>query len=253
MGMPDLTEPILTIQVGSFAYGIQTQTSDTDLVSIVIERPEAALGLAQHMNATTQRSAEKNQRSRPGDVETTIYELRHFCKLAADGNPNLLDPLFADDSLIQSVTPAGEGLRGIRQAFLHRGTVHRFMGYAESQRQRLLGRGTHQARMPKRPELVAAHGYDTKYAGHMTRLMMQAYQLASEGTLTMPLPAHNRQRVLAIRRGEVSLDEVLAEFVVREDAIRSRIADGSIPLPRKADTAAITDWMLGAQREAWGC
>jgi hypothetical protein len=39
-----------------------------------------------------------------------------------------------------------------------------------------------------RPELVAVHGYDTKYAMHALRLGLQGIELLSTGRITLPVP-----------------------------------------------------------------
>jgi hypothetical protein len=58
-----------------------------------------------------------------------------------------------------------------------------------------------------RPELVAVHGYDTKYA---LRLGLQGVELLSTGRITLPVPEPDRAYLRSIRRGERPLDEVRA-------------------------------------------
>ena len=40
-----------------------------------------------------------------------------------------------------------------------------------------------------RPELVAVHGYDTKYAMHALRLGLQGIELLTTGRITLPVPS----------------------------------------------------------------
>jgi hypothetical protein len=44
-----------------------------------------------------------------------------------------------------------------------------------------------------RPELVAVHGYDTKYAMHALRLGLQGVELLSSGKITFPVPEPDRE------------------------------------------------------------
>jgi hypothetical protein len=60
-----------------------------------------------------------------------------------------------------------------------------------------------------RPELVATHGYDTKYAMHALRLGLQGVELLTTGRITLPVPEPDRAYLRSVRRGERSLAEVL--------------------------------------------
>jgi uncharacterized protein len=90
-----------------------------------------------------------------------------------------------------------------------------------AQKERLLGQ---RGRMPvKRPELVQAHGYDTKYAMHTLRLGLQGVELLQTGRLNLPMSDPERSTIMAIRRGDVALGDALAlidEAEVRLQACR---------------------------------
>ncbi len=61
----------------------------------------------------------------------------------------------------------------------------RFIGYLRSQEAAMTGEvGAH----TNRPELVAAHGYDTKFAMHALRLGAQGVELLTTGRITLPVP-----------------------------------------------------------------
>src|SRR6266568_8166828 len=82
----------------------------------------------------------------------------------------------------------------------------------EAQRQRLTGEGPSR-RVPARPELVARYGYDVKYASHALRLAYQGLEVARAGRLTLPMPEPERERVLEVKRGEVTdVADVLTEI-----------------------------------------
>ena len=243
---------LLRVIVGSQAYGVATDQSDTDIVAITLDPPEDLIGLGRRTKATVQRDAAHGERSNAGHTETTTYRLRHFVQLASQGNPNLLDPLFAAPDMVLEVTESGRGLRSMRHTFLSVGTVHRFLGYAESQKQRLLGRGTHQSRMPKRPELIGQHGYDTKYAGHMLRLVIQAHEIATTGDLQLPMYAGDRDLVRAVRAGQVALSGVLSRFDAYTSATRKVLNSGRCAVPERPDIASVDRWLIDAHRDCWG-
>ena len=92
-------------------------------------------------------------------------------RLALAGNPSILLLLFVPDDQLQLVTPAGRALRELAPAFISVRVRDAYSGYMAAQKERLLGQ---RGRMRvKRPELVQAHGYDTKYAMHTFRLGLQ--------------------------------------------------------------------------------
>jgi uncharacterized protein len=111
---------------------------------------------------------------------------------------------------VLTVTPLGAELRALGPSMLSQRAVHRFLGYLQAQLDRILGR--HKG-APSRPELVARHGYDTKYASHALRLAHQGLEVLRDGRLTLPMPEPARERVRQVKRGEVpSLDEVVREI-----------------------------------------
>jgi len=90
-------------------------------------------------------------------------------------------------------------------------------------------------RNPKRAALEAAHGYDTKHAMHLVRLMRMAIEVLETGDLRVERP--DRDELLAIRDGAWSYDELEA----RCEALRDTIADTATRsrLPDAPDEATL--------------
>jgi hypothetical protein len=143
-------------------------------------------------------------------------------------------------------------LRALAPVVLSQQAVHRFLGYLNGQRDRLLGRGR-RSRVPNRPELVARYGYDVKYASHALRLAYQGLEIVRDGRLTLPMPEPERERVLRVKRGEAGdLATVLAEIDQVQAAVQKHLDTGRTPLPVHPDLATISTWAAGAHREFWG-
>lgn len=159
-------------------------------------------------------------------------------------------PLFAPAESLVIVTPLGEELRELRAAFLSQLAVERFLGYMRSQHERMLGQS--KRNVPNRPELIEKYGWDVKYGSHALRLAYQGFEIASTGSLSLPLPDRERARVLAVKRGEVDRDEVSAEIARLEDAVRALLDEDRSPLPHSADIDRISAWAIDAQRRHWG-
>jgi hypothetical protein len=118
--------------------------------------------------------------------------------------------LFSPPETLLVCTERGDAMRELAPAIVSRKAGPRFLGYMRAQKERLIGsRGQ---RNVNRPELIEAHGFDTRYAMHVARLGLQGIELLSTGRLTLPMAEPDRGRVIAIRRGDVPLDETLAEI-----------------------------------------
>lgn len=240
---------ILRSVVGSGVHGIAIAgTDDHDELGVYLEPAAAVLGVREHRADYIWRTQPEGVRSGPGDTDLVMYSLRKYLRLAVKGNPTVLLPLYAPEDSLVKVTDLGRSLRSLREAFLSRQSVERFLGYMHSQHQRMLGRASG---MPNRPELVARYGWDVKYGSHALRLAYQGYEIASAATLTLPLVPEQRERVLAVKRGEIPREEVSAEIAGLERAVRGLLDEGC-RLPEHADLPRITEWAVAAQRTYWG-
>lgn len=249
---------ILRTTVGSTVHGLHHGgQDDRDEMAVFVEPPEYLIGLARARGIRgglygfehyVERTQPEGVRSGPGDLDLVAYSLRKYVRLVLKGHPTILLPLFVPERDIVLKTDLGETLRALRPALLSKLAGRGYLGYLKGQKERLLGaRG--QKRV-NRPELVEAHGYDTKYAMHAARLGYQGLELLETGWLTLPMPESDRSRVMAIRTGERSFEEALAEI---EDVER-RLAEAleRTTLPPKPDRAAVDAFLLDAYRRGWG-
>jgi hypothetical protein len=101
-----------------------------------------------------------------------------------------------------------------------------------------------------RPELIDAHGFDTKYAMHVARLGLQGIELLTTGRLTLPMAEPERSRVMSIRRGDVPLDEAISEIEEIERRLETAVKDSS--LRDEPDYERVDGFLIDTYREAWG-
>jgi uncharacterized protein len=90
------------------------------------------------------------------------------------------------------------------EIFLAKGHVEPFLGFANDQMKRLLGRKGQ--KNVHRAELETKFGYDTKYAMHIVRRYGKAKELMESGRITLPRP--NREELIEIRLGKYTLAEI---------------------------------------------
>lgn len=258
MNLSELVErgTILRATVGSTVHGLHHGgQDDRDEMAVFIEPPEYRLGLKlargqgrklHPLEHWVERTQPEGARSGPGDLDLVAYNLRKYLRLALKGHPTVLLLLFVPPELTLVETELGTELRGLRGAILSKRAGRGYLGYLGGQRERLLG--TRGQKRVNRPELVEAHGFDTKYAMHATRLGYQGLELLETGRVTLPMPT--RSRVMAIRLGERSFDEVLAE--IDELELRLAAALEKTALPDRPDRAAVDAFLVDAYRRAWG-
>ena len=248
---------ILRGTVGSTLHGLHHGgQDDRDEMAIFLEPAEFLVGLRLARTGSRwstfehfiERSQPEGSRSGPGDLDLVSYTLRKWLRLALSGNPTVLLLLFSPPESLLVCTARGEALRALAPAIVSRQAGPRYLGYLRAQKERLLG--TRGQRRVNRPELIAAHGFDTKYAMHVVRLGYQGIELLTTGRLTLPMPEPVRSRIMQIRLGERSEDEVVAEI---EDVERRLVqASEASPLPEQPDHERVNAFVVDAYREAWG-
>ncbi|SCX37611.1 Predicted nucleotidyltransferase [Klenkia marina] len=248
---------ILRVQVGSGVHGTSIGgQDDRDEMGICLEPPQYVTGVArvgdgipfeQYQRHTVwDRPGGLANRSGAGDLDVVVYSARKWARLALAGNPTVLLLLFVPDAEVVHRDEAGAELVDNAHRFVSRLAADRFLGYLTGQRAAMTGEvGAH----TNRPELVALHGYDTKYAMHALRLGVQGVELLSTGRITLPVPEPDRSYLRAVRRGEVPLAEVVAAV----DAAEQRLIGlrESSTVPDEPDRAWVDAWLHRSYLASW--
>jgi predicted nucleotidyltransferase len=168
--------------VGSQAYGLENEESDTDRRGIYLA--PAALhwslfGAPEQFEDNTGQSC--------------YWELQKFIVMALRANPNILECLYSP--LVEKVTPLGEELLAMRGQFLSRMIFQTFNGYAMSQFKKI------EQDIRNRGEIK------WKHAMHLVRLLISGATTLREGSVPVQMESY-RQRLLSIKRGELSWGEL---------------------------------------------
>lgn len=238
---------ILRVLVGSGVHGTAIDgQDDRDEMGICIEPQEYVIGLREFEQYIF-RTQPEGARSGPGDLDLTIYSLRKWMRLALGGNPTILLPLFTPDEHVLACNEIGAELRARTEMIISRRAGERFLGYLQSQRDRLLGiRG---GKHTNRPELVDLYGFDTKYAMHMVRLGLQGVELLETGSISMPIAEPWLTWLQELRRGEHTKDEALDAAA----SLEARLEDlcQSSPLRAEPDHDAANTWLVSAYQRTW--
>jgi uncharacterized protein len=255
---------ILRVQVGSGVHGTAvTGQDDRDEMGLCLEPPQFITGLARVPNGTGgqgpsvrfeqyerhtawDRPGGLANRSGAGDLDVIIYSARKWARLALAGNPTVLLVLFVPDSEVVFRDAVGAELAGNAHRFVSRLAAGRYLGYLAGQKAAMTGQvGAH----TNRPELVAVHGYDTKYAMHALRLGLQGIELLTTGRITLPVPEPHRGYLRSIRRGERPLAEVL-DAIGDAEAQLARLRD-SATVPGQPDRRWVDGWLHHSYLNFW--
>lgn len=153
---------------GSHAYGMSRPESDVDVKGIAIPPKMYFHGFSRRFDQYEGAFPRQYdnfigkiedivKREVPSDekIDSTIYDIRKFFKLASDCNPNIIEVLFTDESLHLITSPALIRLLENRDLFLSMKAKFRFCGYAFSQLKRIK---THRAWLLNPPQKKPLRG-----------------------------------------------------------------------------------------------
>lgn len=235
--------PEFLVLAGSRLYGIDGPTSDYDYVGAVVEPAEYRVGLKNYHPTGKNHQHGFEQHEFSGDnYEGTVYSLWKLAEMFATGNPTVLCLMFAEP-LVDTYGICTESFRSIVRS-KHAGK--RFLAYMAAQRKSMIGqRATHVTRT----DLIEAHGFDTKFAGHLIRLGYQGIEYLTTGSIPLPLPPEQRKTVLQVRRGVWSENEVLYLAESLETQMQDALAQTD--LPDEPDHEALSRWVVFQYESSW--
>lgn len=195
---------------GSIAHGLyeppekRTGIDDKDTMAICVPGAPYYIGLREYGSRGTCEIKE-------GEWDIVVYEARKMIRLLAQGNPNVLSLLWIDPRYYIKRTEAGDHLLRNRNAFVGRHVYKPFVGYASQQLYKM-EHGAHKGYMgEKRKALVEAHGYDTKNAAHLIRLLRMGIEFLRDGELNVDRGNYDATELLAIKHGEWPLEKIKTE------------------------------------------
>lgn len=168
--------------IGSRAYGLDTDDSDTDRRGIYLAPAELQWSL---FGAPEQ--FEDNA------AQSCYWELQKFLSMALKANPNILECLYSP--LVEKATPQVEDLLAHRKVFLSQMIFQTFNGYAMSQFKKI------------EQDIRNTGEIKWKHAMHLLRLLLTGAGALRQSRVSVHVENH-RERLLAVKRGEVEWSDV---------------------------------------------
>ena len=242
--------------MGSTAYGVSSDTSDCDIYGFCIPSkdlifPHLAgeiLGFGRQKKRFEQWQQhhihvadELGGKGR--DYDFQIFSIVKFFNLAMENNPNIIDSLYTPHECVQHITKVGNMVRERRGIFLHKGAWHKFKGYAYSQLHKMKTKDPE----GKRKEIREQFGYDVKFAYHVVRLLDECEQILTEGDIDL---RRNREHLKAIRRGDVTEQDIVKWFGDKEKQLEKLYSESK--LPHGPDESKIKQLLMECLEEHYG-
>lgn len=238
--------------MGSIAYGCNTDESDIDVYGFCLPPKEIIFphlaGEIEGFGRQKQRF-EQWQEHHIADVDKkieydfSIYSIVKYVSLCMENNPNIIDSLFTPDFCVLHITEVGCMIRRARNAFLHKGAWHKFKGYAYSQLHKMDTKEPIGGRVAIREK----YGYDVKFAYHVVRLLDEVEQIMEGYTLDLQ---RSREHLKAIRRGDVSLEDIKKWFSEKEIGLEKLYHESK--LPHSPDEPRIKQLLLDCLEHHYG-
>jgi uncharacterized protein len=206
--------------VGSRAFGLDDENSDTDLRGIYL--PPANVHWSMY-GVPEQLENKEN--------EECYWELQKFLILALKANPNILECL--NTPLIEYKTAIAGELLSIKHIFFSKLVYQTYNGYVMSQFKKL------------EQDLRANGEIRWKHAMHLTRLLLQGIEILREGELNIKVTEY-RDKLLTIKRGEM-LWEIVNDWrlILHKDFEN---AFGETKLPERPDYEKANQFLVKTRK-----
>lgn len=237
---------------GSHAYGGATPESDYDFYGIVTP---PVTEVFPHIKGEIQGFGKQNNRfeqwelqhtqSRLGETDITIYNIVKYFQLTMDCNPNMIHSLFVPDHCVYHVDNVGKMIRKNKYLFLSEKAYHTFRGIAFAHMRKIEGKQRQAG--SRRANIIEKYGYDTKDASYIIRFILELKEIMFEGDLHID---RHGQKIIDIRNGKYSLDEILKEYHETLDEIENH-RDKSV-IPYSPDEKKIQDLLVKCLEESYG-
>jgi predicted nucleotidyltransferase len=242
------------VWVGSVAFGASNDNSDMDIYSWAMPRKTILFPhLAGHIAGfgpapETWDEYEKHHILDPAKqrvYDFKVFSITKFFNLCALCNPNMVDSLFVPRRQVLYATPIGEMVADKRHLFLSQKAWNTYRGYSFDQMSKIKDKVS--SSNPKRRALIEKHGYDTKFAMHVVRLLLQVEEILSTGDLTLD---RNAKILRLVRDGDWSLEQL--ERWAEEKRRSLELIFAKTKLPAEPDMDAIKSLLLQCIEHHYG-
>ena len=206
--------------VGSRAYGLSHDASDTDYRGIYLPPAElhwSLTGVPEQLESV--------------ETEEAYWELQKFLLLALKANPNILECLYTP--LVELATPPAQELLAMRECFLSKLIYQTYNGYVLGQFKKL------------ERDLRSTGEIKWKHAMHLIRLLFSGVTALKDGYILVQQDEY-RDALLSIRRAEMPWEELNAWRLALHREFDEAYA--TTHLPERPDYGRVNAFLVKARR-----
>jgi uncharacterized protein len=239
---------------GSVSYAVSSDTSDMDIVGFCIPPKDdvfphlageiPGFGLQKKRFGDWQQHHVMDVEARQ-EYDFSIYSIVKFFHLAMENNPNICDIIFTPQRCVLFCSAVAQMVRDNRKLFLHKGSYHKFRGYAYAQLHKIGTKSN--ASNPRRQADIEKFGYDLKFGYHVVRLALEGEQILLEHDLNIE---QNAEILKSIRRGEWSEQKLRSWFDEKEKHLEELYTKST--LRHKPDEDAIKELLMNCLEQHYG-
>jgi predicted nucleotidyltransferase len=226
---------------GSRAHGTFTPESDYDYRGVFANTRDVIYGFNKRESVSYKLE------------DIALHSLHKFISLALNSNPNIFELLFMDD-MIKVIHPLfNEYFLVHRDKLITQRSGKAYAGFARSQMIRNSNRAGHGQIRPQYKYGPKDDAYDSKYAMHTIRMLINGIEMMTKGTLTTKFSGRDLDLLINIRAGKEfkngtefeshakALDDILQKEMVQV-ALNKR-------LPENADKNFFSEQMVDFYEE----
>lgn len=240
--------------MGSIAYGTNEDYSDMDIYGVCIPPKDIVFphlgGEIFGFDRQVKRFDQWQQHHVKDPSEEREYDFQvtsivKFFRLLMENNPNIVDSIYTSESCVLHLTQIGGMIREKRDLFLHKGSWHKFQGYAHSQLHKMNSKSPEPD--SKRAALREKHGFDVKFGMHVVRLSLECQMILEEGTIDLQ---RHRELLKSIRRGSWSQADIHRWFEEKQKYLEGLYQTSK--LRHSPDEKAIKQLLLDCLEHHYG-
>ena len=228
---------IYKVRMGSTAFGLADETSDTDERGIYLPPADwhwSLQPLPEQIEFKRTADGQVLDHNSAADADDFCWwEIEKFLRLALKANPNVLEALYVPEEHIFFLDDIGRRLREMRAVFLSKLIYQTYSGYVLSQFKKM------------KRAVDDGEVYRAKHAMHLIRLLYSGIEaMRGEGILVEV--GIYREELLRIKQGQVPFAEIHHQAIALSATMQTEFERTT--LPDRPDVAAVDRFLIDARR-----
>ncbi len=228
---------IYKVRMGSKAFGLSDENSDTDERGIYLPPAEwhwSMQPLPEQLEFKRTPDGRVLDHNSAEDVDDFCWwEIEKFLRLALKANPNVLEALYVPEQHILFIDDWGRRLRELRDLFLSKLIYQTYSGYVLSQFKKM------------KHAVDRGEEFRPKHAMHLIRLLYSGIEAMRGNGILVEVGIY-RAELLQIKCGGIPFNQIHQHAITLNATLQTEFECST--LPDRPDVAAIDRFLIEARR-----